>query len=47
MKNKTGDEPNNPHVLSMRLAIITCKKCGKWVIIRGLVKVKEHHTVKH
>lgn len=29
LRNKANDEPNNPHVLSRRLATVTCKKCGE------------------
>lgn len=28
LRNKENDDPKNPHVLSRRLATITCKKCG-------------------
>src|ERR1051325_8208042 len=28
MRNKSNDEPRNPHVLQRNLATITCKKCG-------------------
>ncbi|KAI5399895.1 hypothetical protein KIW84_065004 [Lathyrus oleraceus] len=29
LRNKANDEPKNPHVLSRRLATVTCKKCGE------------------
>lgn len=29
LRNKENDEPKNPHVLSRRLATITCKTCGE------------------
>ncbi|CAL5206992.1 unnamed protein product [Lathyrus oleraceus] len=28
MRNKTNDEPKNPHVLPRKLTTVTCTKCG-------------------